>query len=203
MPRMEGRVWKKVDYIVVILQSKFTIQKGEDKKVNVKSLYFTSLARKSHHLVLVVQTLDSAIYGINHYPADSVMISVLFIHWIALSNVWTTGAWLTNLRSTVPSSSSGPPYPTWRLLKGTQSIACEPSPPPSSSIFFWVEGVVFHRLRKATRRYKERKGVETKIWGHPWGLNSRLLARQATHQPTALILAFKGTVIQRMQQILR
>ena len=70
---MEGRVWKKVDYIVVILQSKFTIQKGEDKKVNVKSLYFTSLARKSHHLALVVQTLDSAIHGINHYPADSVI----------------------------------------------------------------------------------------------------------------------------------
>ena len=73
MPRMEGRVWKKVDYIVVILQSKFTIQKGEDKKVNVKSLYFTSLVRKSHHLAPVVQTLDSAIHGINHYPADSVI----------------------------------------------------------------------------------------------------------------------------------
>ena len=69
-----GRVClKKVDYTVVILQSKLTIQKGEDKKVNAKSFYFTSLARKSHHLALVVQTLDSAIHRINHYPGDSVI----------------------------------------------------------------------------------------------------------------------------------
>ena len=40
-------------------------------KVTVKSLYFTSLARKSHHLAPVVQTLDNAIHGINHYPVDS------------------------------------------------------------------------------------------------------------------------------------
>ena len=64
---------KKVDYTVVILQSKLTIQKGEDKKVNAKSFYFTSLARKSHHLALNVQTLDSVIHRINHYPADSVI----------------------------------------------------------------------------------------------------------------------------------
>ena len=33
MPRIEGCVWKKVvDYTVVILQSKLTIQKGEDEK---------------------------------------------------------------------------------------------------------------------------------------------------------------------------
>ena len=44
-----GRVClKKVDYTVVILQSKLTIQKGEDKKVNAKSFYFTF-----HHLVPV------------------------------------------------------------------------------------------------------------------------------------------------------
>ena len=73
MPRMEGCVWKKVDYTVVILQSKLTKQRGEDKKVNAKSFYFTSLARKSHHLALVVQTLDSAIHRINHYPGDSVI----------------------------------------------------------------------------------------------------------------------------------
>ena len=73
MPRMEGCVWKKVDYSVVILQSKLTIQKGEDKKVNAKSFYFTSLARKSHHLALVVQMLDNAVHRINHYPADSVI----------------------------------------------------------------------------------------------------------------------------------
>ena len=70
---MEGCVWKKVHYTVVILQSKLTIQKGEDKKVNAKSFYFTSLARKSHHLALVVQTLDSAIQRINPYPGDSVI----------------------------------------------------------------------------------------------------------------------------------
>ena len=64
---------KKVDYTVVILQSKLTIQRGEDKKVNGKSFYFTSLARKSHYLALVVQTLDSAIHRINHYPGDSVI----------------------------------------------------------------------------------------------------------------------------------
>ena len=64
---------KKVDYTVVILQSKLTIQRGEDKKVNAKSFYFTSLARKSHYLALVVQTLDSVIHRINHYPADSVI----------------------------------------------------------------------------------------------------------------------------------
>ena len=73
MPRMEGFVWKKVDYSVVILQSKLTIQKGEDKKVNTKSFYFTSLARKSHHLALVVQMLDSVMHWINHYPGDSVI----------------------------------------------------------------------------------------------------------------------------------
>ena len=112
MSRMEGCVWKKVDYSVVILQSKLTIQKGEDKKVNAKSFYFTPLARKSHHLVPVVQTLDSVI---------SVFIRV---HWIALSNFWTTGAWLTNLRSTVRSFPPGLSYPIWRILKGTQSIAC-------------------------------------------------------------------------------
>ena len=67
-----GRVClKKAHYTVAILQSKLTIQKGEDKKVNAKSFYFTSLARKSHHLAPVVQTLDNAIHGINHYPADS------------------------------------------------------------------------------------------------------------------------------------
>ena len=69
-----GRVClKKVDYTVVILQTKLTIQKGEDQKVNAKSFYFTSLARKSHHLAPVVQTLDSVIHRINHYPADSVI----------------------------------------------------------------------------------------------------------------------------------
>ena len=69
-----GRVClKKVDYTVVILKTKLTIQKGEDKKVNAKSFYFTSLARKSHHLVLVVQALDSAIHRIDHYPANSVI----------------------------------------------------------------------------------------------------------------------------------
>ena len=73
MPRMEGCVWKKVDYSVVVLQSKLTKQRGEDKKVNAKSFYFTSLARKSHHLAPVVQTLDSVIHRINHYPADSVI----------------------------------------------------------------------------------------------------------------------------------
>ena len=71
-----GRVClKKVDYTVVILQSKLTIQKGEDKKVNAKSFYFTSLARKSHHLALVVQMLDNAIHRINHYPANTVIDS--------------------------------------------------------------------------------------------------------------------------------
>ena len=75
MPRMEGCVWKKVDHSVVDLQSKLTIQKGEDKKVNAKSFYFTSLARKSHHLAPVVQTLESVIHRINHYPADSVIAS--------------------------------------------------------------------------------------------------------------------------------
>ena len=64
---------KKVDYTVVILQSKLTMQKGEDKKVNAKSFYFTSSARKSHHLVVVVQALDSAIHRVNHYPANSVI----------------------------------------------------------------------------------------------------------------------------------
>ena len=39
----------------------------------MKSLYFTSLARKSHHLALVVQTLDSVMHWINHYPGDSVI----------------------------------------------------------------------------------------------------------------------------------
>ena len=69
-----GRVClKKVDYSVVILQRKLTIQKDEDKKVNQKSFYFTSLARKSHHLAPVVQTLESVIHRINHYPADSVI----------------------------------------------------------------------------------------------------------------------------------
>ena len=43
------------------------------KKVNAKSLYFTSISRKSHHLVPVVKTLDSAIHRINHYPGDSVI----------------------------------------------------------------------------------------------------------------------------------
>ena len=66
MPRMEGRVWKKVDYTVVILKSKLTIQKGEDKKVDEKSFYFTSLARKSHHLAPVVQTLESVIQRLNN-----------------------------------------------------------------------------------------------------------------------------------------
>ena len=62
---------KKVDYTVVILQSKLTKQRGEDKKVNAKSFYFTSLARKSHHLAPVVQTLDSVIHRINHYSANA------------------------------------------------------------------------------------------------------------------------------------
>ena len=62
-----GRVClKKADYTVAILQSKLTIQKGEDKKEDAKSFYFTSLARKSHHLALVVQTLDSAIQLLNN-----------------------------------------------------------------------------------------------------------------------------------------
>ena len=43
------------------------------KKVNAKSFYFTLISRKSHHLALVVQTLDSAIHRINHYPEDSVI----------------------------------------------------------------------------------------------------------------------------------
>ena len=161
MPRMEGRVWKKVDYIVVILQSKFTIQKGEDKKVNVKSLYFTSLARKSHHLVLVVQTLDSAIYGINHYPADSVMISVLFIHWIALSNVWTTGAWLTNLRSTVRS----PPESTLPHLTDIKSYSkhglCIATPHPHPLIRFFSDWrgwlvIGYSKLLVDTRKERSR-----------------------------------------------
>ena len=54
---------KKVDYTVVILQSKLTKQRGEDKKVKAKS----------HQLAPVVQTLDSVIYRINHYPGDSVI----------------------------------------------------------------------------------------------------------------------------------
>ena len=74
MPRMEGRVWKKVDYTVAILQSKLTIQKDEDNKGEREEFIFhVALARKSHHLAPVVQTLDSAIHRINHYPGDSVI----------------------------------------------------------------------------------------------------------------------------------
>ena len=39
----------------------------------MKRFYFTSLARKSHHLAPFVQTLDSVIHRINHYPGDSVI----------------------------------------------------------------------------------------------------------------------------------
>ena len=38
---------KKVDYTVVVLQSKLTIQKGEDKKVNGKSFYYVVGSKKS------------------------------------------------------------------------------------------------------------------------------------------------------------
>ena len=38
----------------------------------VKSSYFMSVAQSSH-LAPVVQTSDSAIHRINHYPADSVI----------------------------------------------------------------------------------------------------------------------------------
>ena len=36
------------------------------------------------HLALVVQTSDSAIHRINHYPADSVLISGILIRWIVI-----------------------------------------------------------------------------------------------------------------------
>ena len=121
---MEGCVWKKVDYSVVILQSKLTIQKGEDKKVDEKSFYFTSLARKSHHLAPVVQTLESVIHQINHYPADSV---------IDFRNTYRPDSAIQRLNNRGLTDKPGvdgaliPPglsYPIWRILKGTQSIAC-------------------------------------------------------------------------------
>ena len=120
-----GRVClKKVDYTVVILKTKLTIQKGEDKKVNAKSFYFTSLARKSHHLVLVVQALDSAIHRIDHYPANSV---------IDFRNTYPLESAIQRLNNRgltdKPEGDGalippGPPYPIWRILKGTQSMAC-------------------------------------------------------------------------------
>ena len=170
---MEGRVWKKVDYIVVILQSKFTIQKGEDKKVNVKSLYFTSLARKSHHLALVVQTLDSVMHWINHYPGDSVIdfpntypldSAIQRLNNRGLTDKPEVHVALIFLRSALPHLTD-----IKRYSKHSLCIATPPPPPTPSSIFFWVKGVAGHRLLKATRRYKERKGVETKIWGYPLG----------------------------------
>ena len=57
---------------------------------------------------LVVQTLDSAIHRINHYPADSVilLLSVILTHWIViypvdsaiqhLNNRGQEGKWLSN-----------------------------------------------------------------------------------------------------------
>ena len=60
-----------------------------------------------------------------------------------------------------------------------------------------------HRLLKATRRYKKGKESKQRLEVTPWGLNWGILAWEARHQPNALILAPKGTVIQRMQQILR
>ena len=52
------------------------------------------------HQAPVVQRLNNAIHRINRYPADSVVCFVLkhlstgqlFIRWIALSSLWTTGA---------------------------------------------------------------------------------------------------------------
>ena len=41
------------------------------KKVNAKSLYFTSISRKSNHLAPAVKTLDGAIQRTNNYPANS------------------------------------------------------------------------------------------------------------------------------------
>ena len=79
MPRMEGCVWKKVDYTVVILllfccySVNLLYKRAKIIKVTVKNLYFTSLPRKSHHLAPVAQTLDNAIHRINHYSADSVI----------------------------------------------------------------------------------------------------------------------------------
>ena len=107
MPRMEGRVWKKVDYTVAILQSKLTIQKDEDNKGEREEFIFhVALARKSHHLAPVVQTLDSAIHRINHYPGDSVIdFRNTYPLDSAIQRLNNTGAWLTNLRATVPSSS--------------------------------------------------------------------------------------------------
>ena len=41
------------------------------KEVNAKSLYFTSISRKSNHLAPAVKTLDSAIKRRNNYPGNS------------------------------------------------------------------------------------------------------------------------------------
>ena len=63
-------------------------------------------------LAQVVQKLDSAIHRINHYPADTYYGKQLrstldsdLSRWIALSNVWTTGAWRLRVRTGRPDRS--------------------------------------------------------------------------------------------------
>ena len=71
------------------------------RKINHTRSIHSDLPRTSvQHQAPVVQRLDNAIHRINQYPADSMVCFVLinlstgqlFIRWILLSSLWTTGA---------------------------------------------------------------------------------------------------------------
>ena len=146
----------------------------------MKSLYFTSLARKSHHLAPVVQTLDSAIHRINHYPEDSVIdfrntypldSAIQRLNNRGLTDKPEVDGALIFLRSALPDLTD--------IKRYSKDSLCITTPPTPFCDFFLSGGVGFHRLLKATRTYKKGKESKQRLEVTPWGLNWGILAREA------------------------
>ena len=149
--------------------------------------------------------MDSAIHRINHYPGDSVIdfrntypldSAIQRLNNRGLTDKPEVDGALIFLRSTLTHLTD-----IKRYSKHGLCIA----PPPNPLLRFFSEWrgwlvIGWSKLLVGTRKGKESK---QRLEVTPWGMNWGILAREATHQPTAVILAPKGTVIQRMQQILR
>ena len=67
------------------------------------------------HLAPVVQTLDSAIQWINHYPLDNSIGLLVFIRWIVIYPVDSAIHRLKNWGQMVKSAACGNMLNTWML----------------------------------------------------------------------------------------
>ena len=90
-----------------------------------------------------------------------------------------------------------------RYSKHSLCIATPLPPPPLLRFFSEWRGWLVIGCSKLLVDARKGKESKQRIEVTPLGTELEILAREATHQPTALIIAPKGTVIQRVQQILR